>query len=574
MKGKATSVRLLESKEELYTGQFCQTCKGLFLSGFQAMFQSVKEKNKVPRMILKEFQNMLSLIPQWSSMIVEKEEERFKAMARCEWLEELLKGIYVVNIQILTHLSSGKSKHIKVNVPSLRVFIHRCYVAMARVFWKKPFVFVHSSTLEQQKNLAEIENDITACIRETIRESLPFKDILGIVLHPDDLTSDNSESSDSSSSESSDSSSSDSDSNEDESDDDSDKDEEESDSEFEKDQRNQDKGVKHIDKVEPIELREIVVENEATAKSRDHVELEEGAKVSPDGDNDKVSREEDDKVSPEDDDDKGSPEDDDDKGSPEDDDDKGSPEEDTVSPEDDKGSPEDVKVSTDEEDKVSADDDKGSREEDKVSPEEDDKVSPEEDDKVSPEEDDKVSPDDDKVSHEDDERSAEEENKGSPEKEDKASPEKENKASPEDDKVEDDDINIDLCKPIDSTMQDMALYDHITTRVDPQFVQESLPSSTETMSLIVPPIHADSEDNITVKKLDYLPPNPSIQTTPEHTPIATTPISETREIVIEEKKNKLSKHAMKRFLGIEHVESMPENKNKLKKLLLQKFLEA
>ena len=207
MKAKSTSLQLLlESKEE-YTRQFCQLCKGLFQQGFVSMFASVKEKNKQSRMILREFQGVLRVIPQWSALIIEKEEERFRSVTRCEWLQELLKGIYVVNIQILTHLSNGSSRDdskLKVEVPSLRTFIHQCYLSMARVFWKQPFLFLHANRVEQQKNMLEIDGIIDKCIRETIRQSLPFKDLLNTFLGGTDeaASSNESESSESSESES------------------------------------------------------------------------------------------------------------------------------------------------------------------------------------------------------------------------------------------------------------------------------------------------------------------------------------------------------------------------------------
>jgi hypothetical protein len=221
MKAKATSLQLLlESKEE-YTRQFCQLCKGLFQQGFVSMFASVKEKNKQSRMILREFQGVLRVIPQWSALIIEKEEERFRSVTRCEWLQELLKGIYVVNIQILTHLSNGSNRDdskLKVEVPSLRTFIHQCYLSMARVFWKQPFLFLHANRVEQQKNMLEIDGIIDKCIRETIRQSLPFKDLLNTFLGGTDEAAYRSESSESSESSDSASESSESDSESSESD--------------------------------------------------------------------------------------------------------------------------------------------------------------------------------------------------------------------------------------------------------------------------------------------------------------------------------------------------------------------
>jgi len=115
---------LIASKEE-YTRQFVVFTRPLFVQGIKSIYTNVKENNKVSRMILREFQGALRTVPQWSTHILEAEETRIIRGCGCEWLEQLLNAVYVVNVQIMTHVTNGankKSSHAKLNVevPTLR----------------------------------------------------------------------------------------------------------------------------------------------------------------------------------------------------------------------------------------------------------------------------------------------------------------------------------------------------------------------------------------------------------------------------------------------------------------------
>jgi len=159
MKSSSMSLQvLLESKEE-YTRQFVNLTKSLFMQGVKSIYQNVKEANKVKKMILREFQGALRTVPQWSSHMLEKEEERFISVSGCAWLEELLKAIYVVNVQIMSHIANNRHRRekLKVEVPTLRSFVHKCYIAAARLLWKQPFLLYHAVTnVEYQQNMVKL----------------------------------------------------------------------------------------------------------------------------------------------------------------------------------------------------------------------------------------------------------------------------------------------------------------------------------------------------------------------------------------------------------------------------------
>jgi hypothetical protein len=175
---------LLSSKEE-YTRQFINLTKPFFVQGLKSIYANVKENNKQSRMILREFQGALRTVPQWSTHILEFEEGRIIKGSKCEWLEQLLNAVYVVNVQIMTHVANGANgtkqrARLNVEVPTLRSFIHKCYISIAREIWKQPYIVYHLiDKVEYQKNMADLDGIVDKLIREVIRQSLPYQELLG-----------------------------------------------------------------------------------------------------------------------------------------------------------------------------------------------------------------------------------------------------------------------------------------------------------------------------------------------------------------------------------------------------------
>jgi len=78
-------------------------------------------------------------------------------------------------------MSIGNNNNNKINltIPKLINFIHKCYINIAREIWKNPLLFSEDiSGYEYQKNMNVIESIICNCIENTIRISLPVKEIL------------------------------------------------------------------------------------------------------------------------------------------------------------------------------------------------------------------------------------------------------------------------------------------------------------------------------------------------------------------------------------------------------------
>ena len=185
------SVTVLVDAKEEYTKQLISILKGCIYQGIKSIYMDAKDicnQDNTPDNILMVFQDLLSRIPKWSQDIINKEFERISNISKCDYIDDLLKVVYVSHIKILTIVHSAqKNKKISLKVPSGSHFIHLCYIECAREFWKDPYYFSDRvSKYEHQKNMRDSETMIAECIMETIRKQLPVRHILKEFLNEPD----------------------------------------------------------------------------------------------------------------------------------------------------------------------------------------------------------------------------------------------------------------------------------------------------------------------------------------------------------------------------------------------------
>ena len=129
---------------------------------------------------LMTFQNFLSRIPKWNHDIVSKEVEQIKATSGCDYLEDLITCVHVIQLKALTCIRVGmKHKTIDLDIPKLDQFVHKIYILLARKIYTNVYLFEENiPPLDIQRNNRELEIIIRECILEAVRESIPVEQIL------------------------------------------------------------------------------------------------------------------------------------------------------------------------------------------------------------------------------------------------------------------------------------------------------------------------------------------------------------------------------------------------------------
>jgi hypothetical protein len=129
---------------------------------------------------LMTFQNLLSRIPKWNNTIIEEERKRIIERSGCNYLEDLISCVHIIQLKVLTCIRVGnKQKKIDISIPKLDTFIHKVYINVARKVYMNVYLFEKNiSPLLIQKNQRELELIIQECILLAIRESIPTEEII------------------------------------------------------------------------------------------------------------------------------------------------------------------------------------------------------------------------------------------------------------------------------------------------------------------------------------------------------------------------------------------------------------
>lgn len=173
---------LHESKNE-WASRLVTILTPLIIDGYKSILdESLKlcKNNNEMEKYLMTFQNLISRIPKWNQQIVENERKRIVDKSGCNYLEDLVTCVHIIQLKVLTAMRVGQQqKKIDINVPKLDDFIHKVYINVARKIYKNVYLFeINIQPLQIQKNHRELEIIVQECILNTLRESIPVESIL------------------------------------------------------------------------------------------------------------------------------------------------------------------------------------------------------------------------------------------------------------------------------------------------------------------------------------------------------------------------------------------------------------
>jgi hypothetical protein len=173
---------LHESKNE-WCGRLVSILTPLVSEGIRSIFDEAwlmcKESGEFSKYLM-TFQNMLAQIPKWNNIIIEQERKRIIEKSGCNYLEDLITCVHIIQLKVLTCIRVGnKQKKIDISIPKLDLFLHRVYIHVARKVYSNIYLFEKDiNGLLIQKNRRELEIIIQECILNSIRESIPTEAII------------------------------------------------------------------------------------------------------------------------------------------------------------------------------------------------------------------------------------------------------------------------------------------------------------------------------------------------------------------------------------------------------------
>jgi hypothetical protein len=153
------------------------------MEGIRSIFNEswkVSVDNGEVEKYLMTFQNFICRVPKWNPNIVDEEKKRIVEKSGCNYLEDLITCVHVIQLKVLTCVRVGtRQKKIDISIPKLNDFLHKAYINVARKVYKNAYLFdKNASPLTQQKHGREFEIIVEECILKTIRDSIPTEAIV------------------------------------------------------------------------------------------------------------------------------------------------------------------------------------------------------------------------------------------------------------------------------------------------------------------------------------------------------------------------------------------------------------
>jgi hypothetical protein len=173
---------LYESKNE-WIARLIIMLTPLIVEGVDSIFQeayTLCKKSKQKEKYLMTFQNLLVRVPKWNEEIIDKEKQRIVAKSNCNYMEDIITCVHIIQLKCMTAMRVGmKQKKIDIDVPKLNVFIHKCYINVARSVYNNVYLYeIKTKSLEKQKNRRLVELLVQECILNTIRSNIPIEEII------------------------------------------------------------------------------------------------------------------------------------------------------------------------------------------------------------------------------------------------------------------------------------------------------------------------------------------------------------------------------------------------------------
>ena len=173
---------LHESKNE-WSSRLLTIFTPLIIDGYRSILEEAvklcKENNEMDKYLM-TFQNFITRIPKWNPTIIETERKRIVEKSGCNYLEDLVTCVHIIQLKLLTAIRVGqKQRKIDVSIPKIDDFIHKVYINVARKVYKNVYLFeINVPPLQVQKHFRELETIVQECILNTVRDSIPVESIL------------------------------------------------------------------------------------------------------------------------------------------------------------------------------------------------------------------------------------------------------------------------------------------------------------------------------------------------------------------------------------------------------------
>jgi hypothetical protein len=137
------------------------------------------ESNHENTNVLKSFQIAMKEVPHWNQLRID--EECNKILEKYDWIHDLITGVFVVCVKIMTSVKiSNQEKDYELVAPELKSFIHLLYTKCAKDLFSNPYLIKHHEHDPEKtlRNSNKLKKLVREAIDDTVNDLLPTQEIL------------------------------------------------------------------------------------------------------------------------------------------------------------------------------------------------------------------------------------------------------------------------------------------------------------------------------------------------------------------------------------------------------------
>jgi hypothetical protein len=168
------STAILVEAERKFMIKLCNAMTPVMIDSFYEMYKKAIEVSK-GRQTLIHYQTLLQEVPHWNNTIVKQHADAI--IKSCSMFPNLLAAVFVISVKIMSAVRiSSDSKKINIKLPSNDVFVHSCYIAVAKSLYEDPYVIVDK--MSDQDRRIKMGARFSELIKEVVDDFIPVQQIL------------------------------------------------------------------------------------------------------------------------------------------------------------------------------------------------------------------------------------------------------------------------------------------------------------------------------------------------------------------------------------------------------------
>jgi hypothetical protein len=165
---------VLVEAERKYMAKLTGAMAPVMTTAFLDLFQEAKKQSQ-GRKVLLQYQALLVEVKNWNNTIVKQHTDNI--IKTCSMFPNLLAAVFVILVKVMSAVKiTSDSKKLNIKLPTNDVFVHSCYIAVAKSLYDDPYLMVDD--ISELERVAAIRVRIAKAIHEVVEDFVPVQQIL------------------------------------------------------------------------------------------------------------------------------------------------------------------------------------------------------------------------------------------------------------------------------------------------------------------------------------------------------------------------------------------------------------